>query len=133
MTTFPPRFSMAQQLARFPTTPLIPPRPKSPAERMHESLREWHQRLVWEAKRDGLDEEALPAWHVHLPSGTQMRIKWIGTFGPFARFVGMDDETVVLIAPEAVSVTMTTMPAESTEPRGPIGFGLPEDDDEGED
>src|SRR5262245_47746298 len=102
--TFTPKSSLAQQfVGRVPQMPQIPVR-KTPAERTFESLRELHQRLVWQAQANGQGEEALPAWHVHLPSGVSMRIKWMGTYGAFMRFTS-PDEMVVLVAPEALCLT----------------------------
>ena len=105
-------------------------RPPSTAERMHKTLRELHARLEHGARAEGKGPESLPAWHLHLPSGEVLRVKWIGTLGPFVRFVGMDDATAMLIAPEAVSITIDPIPPDSDEPRIPIGFAAPEADDE---
>lgn len=99
----------------------------SQAERQHKSLKELHERLVWEAKADGKGPETLPAWYAHLPSGDRFRIKWIGTYGPFVRFVAPDDHTAVLLAPEAVSITIEPIPEGSDTPRVKIGFHAPEE------
>ena len=103
------------------------PRPLTPAERMHRSLRELAQRLLHEAAAEGRGPETLDAWHVHLASGRTMRIKWIGTYGPFLRVVGMDDATAVLLAPEAVQVTIEPVAPDSEEQGFEIGFRAPDD------
>ena len=101
------------------------PRPlklKTPARRMFEALSQMHARQVLDAQREGRGEETLPAWHAHLPSGVLFRIKWIGTYEPFVRFIGPDDETAVVLAPESVVVECTPVSPESDDPRVPIGF-----------
>ena len=107
--------------------PLQVPVRLTPAERQHKSLLELHQRLVAEANAEGKDAESLPAWYVATASGRTMRIKWIGTYGPFVRFVGIDDQTAVLVAPEAVSITIEPIPTESAAPGFKIGFHPPEE------
>jgi hypothetical protein len=98
---------------------------------MFNALSKMHARQVAEAQFHGRGEETLAAWHAHLPSGQAFRIKWIRTHEPFMRFTGLDDETFVLMAPEAVAITCTPVPPESNEPRVSIGFirpgGTPDD------
>lgn len=94
----------------------------TPADRLQEKLREVHFSLVSDARDKGLTEEDLPAWHIHLPSGQRFQIRLIGTCGPLMRFIGLDGDAVALVAPESVAITLTPIPAESTEERVTIGF-----------
>jgi hypothetical protein len=104
----------------------IPPR-LSPAEKQHKSLKELHMRLIAETQMAGKGPEAMPAWWAHLASGEKFRIKWIGTFGPFVRFVAPDDATAILLAPESVAITIEPIPEESDTPRVKIGFSQPDE------
>lgn len=98
------------------------------AEKQHESLKRLHMRLMAQAQVDGKGPESLPAWWVHLPTGQKIRIKWIGVYGPFVRFVAPDDETAILLAPEAVTITIEPIPDESDTPRVKIGFSQSDED-----
>ena len=90
--------------------------PPSKPERVFDALRRAHLQFTGTA-----DSEAdLPAWYALTPAGP-IRIKTIGTFGPFVQFV-TPEEHVLLVMPEAVVVRMQKLAPESEEPRFKIGF-----------
>jgi hypothetical protein len=108
---------------------------KTDAERMVDSLRDQHRRIMIDL---GGDDDKAPAWYAHLPSGQVMPIHYIGTWGPFVRLTGFgactDECDYALLAPEQVVVSIRSLPDDS-EPRRPIGFGdwpHEEDEDAGE-
>ena len=51
-----------------------------------------------------------------------MRVKLIGTYGPFVKFEAEDGQ-VASVPAEAARLTITPLPPESEEPRFPLGFG----------
>jgi hypothetical protein len=101
----------------------------TPAERTFKALKEAH----WQQMADAATEADLPAWWLHLASGTEIRVRWIGKHGPLMKFTGFDG-TQILVAPEAVQLSMCPPPPDA--PGVKIGFTLPEaqdvdlDDDE---
>jgi hypothetical protein len=88
----------------------------SRAERLHESLRHAHERLVLDAKT----EADLPAWYLLTPAGP-IRIRTLGTFDGLMKFTTTEGQ-IVLVPPESVFVTIEE-PA-SDEPRFAIGFPI---------
>ena len=96
--------------------PMIPQQPLS-AERVYETLKAAHQQLQVDAATAGDD---LPAWYLLTAAGP-IRIRTINTYRQFVQFVTPEGH-IVLIAPDAVAVTMEKLTPESSEPRFPIGF-----------
>jgi hypothetical protein len=94
-----------------------PIEPRSSADRVYDALKLAHLSFSGEAER----EADLPAWYV-LTSAGAIRIKTVGTFEPFVKFVTPDGQ-LLLVPPEAVVVTMQKLAPESEEERFPIGFG----------
>ncbi len=98
---------------------MVFPGQSSDAERVLQALEHAHAQFTFDAK----SEAELPAWFL-LTSAGPIRIKTIGTFRSFMQFTTSDDH-IVLIAPDAVAVTMQTLKPESEEPRFEIGFRSP--------
>ena len=63
--------------------------PRSSADRAYEALKRAHAQFTGAAE----SEADLPAWYV-LTSAGPIRIKTIGTFGPFVQFVTPDGHVV---------------------------------------
>jgi hypothetical protein len=92
------------------------PQPPSRAEKAYNALLAAHRLLQMRADT----EDDLPAWFLLTAAGP-VRIQTIGTYREFVQFT-TPEEHIVLIAPEAVAVTMQKLAPESSEPRFPIGF-----------
>ena len=81
----------------------------------------------------GHDDNKAPAWFAHIPGGETMRIAYIGSWGPLVRFTGFDGTEGrydhAFVSPDAVAISIRSLPPGSDEPRG-IGFGDWQQDDE---
>ena len=87
---------------------------------------------MWQVQAEGKNEDWLPAWYVHLPSGEKVGIKHISRRGSLIRFTTRDERSYVVLAPTAVAVTIKPFPEDSE--GFPIEFlgedGLPENEGE---
>ncbi|CAB4692238.1 unannotated protein [freshwater metagenome] len=88
----------------------------TPADRAFEALQDTARHLL--ASNSDPDEEI--AWYVHAP-GAAIRVKTIGLLTPFLTFT-TPDEIQLIIAPEALILSVRRLTAVSAEPRFPIGF-----------
>lgn len=96
----------------MPSIPM-PPRPLTAAAVVN-ALRRLHRRIVLDLQATGKNEDWMPAWYVHLPSGEKVRIKFIAEDGRLVRFTAPDEETLIVIAPDAVAITVEP-PSEDSE------------------
>jgi hypothetical protein len=53
-------------------------------------------------------EDWFPAWHVHLPSGENVRIRYFSAEGPLLEFITPDGETIY-VAPQSLVLTLDTV------------------------
>jgi hypothetical protein len=91
----------------------MPPRGRLTAEAVYDCLKRVYRGIEFDLRAQGKrPEDWVPAWYVHLPSGEKPRIRLINTEGPLVRFTTFDDR-FILLAPDAVAVTIEPQPGDS--------------------
>ena len=61
-------------------------------------------------------------WHLHTPDGRRVAIGTIGSFKPFVRFDLLEEETTVLVPPDAVYLSLSQQLPQPPEEVVKIGF-----------
>ncbi len=78
------------------------------------------------------DIDQLPGWFLHLPSGIVIQIRYISAEGSLVRIAGWESDAEtgdqVFVAPESVAISVRSL--QPDEPRRPIGFDWPAQDEE---
>jgi hypothetical protein len=95
------------------------------ADSVFRALKEVQRQIELDLRAEKKGEDWFPAWHLHLPSGQKVRIRWFSTEGPLLEFTTPEGDPIY-VAPE--SLVLTLDPLSEGEETFPVEWSDGEED-----